>query len=95
VVIPDYHVVMKTVRIAELKSRLSEYLRIVRSGTSVLVLDRNEPIARIVPTSSKPEMLTVRRAAPAHKLREVIVPPPLKVRTDIVKVLLTERQGDR
>jgi prevent-host-death family protein len=92
---PDYDIVMKTVRIAELKSRLSEYLRIVRSGTTVLVLDRNEPIARIVPASSKPEILSVRRAAPVHRLRDVIVPPPLKVHTDIVNLLLTERQRGR
>ena len=40
---------MKSVRIAELKSKLSEYLRGVRKGQSVIVLDRETPIARIVP----------------------------------------------
>lgn len=40
---------MKTVKIAELKNHLSRYLDHVRSGESVLVLDRDQPVARIVP----------------------------------------------
>ncbi|OGL15996.1 MAG: hypothetical protein A3F92_12515 [Candidatus Rokubacteria bacterium RIFCSPLOWO2_12_FULL_71_22] len=38
---------MKTVRIAELKNRLSYYLRRVRRGESILVCDRDRVIARI------------------------------------------------
>jgi antitoxin (DNA-binding transcriptional repressor) of toxin-antitoxin stability system len=40
---------MKTVGIRELKNRLSEYLRQVRSGESVLVTDRGEVIAEFSP----------------------------------------------
>jgi antitoxin (DNA-binding transcriptional repressor) of toxin-antitoxin stability system len=40
---------MKTVGIRELKNRLSEYLRRVRSGESVLVTDRGEVIAEFSP----------------------------------------------
>ena len=40
---------MKRAKIAELKNHLSRYLDHVRSGESVLVLDRDQPIARIVP----------------------------------------------
>ncbi len=53
VTIRGYHVVMSRVRIAELKSRLSEYLRKVRSGRSITVLDRDTPIARIRPMRRK------------------------------------------
>ena len=35
--------------ISELKNGLSAYLRQVRSGESVLVLDRKTPVARLVP----------------------------------------------
>lgn len=35
--------------ISEVKNGLSAYLRRVRSGESVLVLDRRTPVARIVP----------------------------------------------
>jgi prevent-host-death family protein len=40
---------MRTVGVRELKNRLSEYLRIVRTGESVLITDRSEVIAEIVP----------------------------------------------
>ncbi|MBI2203676.1 MAG: type II toxin-antitoxin system prevent-host-death family antitoxin [Candidatus Rokubacteria bacterium] len=40
---------MKKARIAELKNNLSRYLEHVRGGESVLILDRNTPVARIVP----------------------------------------------
>ena len=40
---------MKKAKIAELKNHLSRYLDHVRSGGSVLVLDRGQPVAQIVP----------------------------------------------
>jgi antitoxin (DNA-binding transcriptional repressor) of toxin-antitoxin stability system len=38
---------MITVNIAKLKNELSSYLKKVRSGEDVLILDRHQPIARI------------------------------------------------
>ena len=40
---------MKTVKIAELKDRLSEHLREVERGAEVIVTHRNRKVARIVP----------------------------------------------
>ena len=40
---------MKTAAVAQLKARLSSYLRQVRAGEEVLVTERGLPIARIVP----------------------------------------------
>ena len=40
---------MKSVNIAELKNRLSVYLNEVKRGEEILVRDRNQPVARIVP----------------------------------------------
>jgi len=40
---------MKSVNIAELKNRLSLYLNEVKAGEEILVRDRNQPVARIVP----------------------------------------------
>ena len=40
---------MKTVGIRELKNRLSEYLRQVRAGESLLVTDRGEVVAEFSP----------------------------------------------
>jgi prevent-host-death family protein len=43
---------MKTVAVAELKARLSCYLRQVKAGEEVLVTERGAPIARLVPVGS-------------------------------------------
>ena len=43
---------MKKARIAELKNNLSRYLEHVKGGGSVLVLDRDQPVAQIVPLES-------------------------------------------
>lgn len=40
---------MQTVGVRELKNRLSEYLRRVRLGESVLVTDRGEIVAELLP----------------------------------------------
>ena len=40
---------MKTVGLRELKNRLSEYVRQVRSGESILVTDRGEVVAELNP----------------------------------------------
>ncbi len=43
---------MKSVNVAELKNRLSHYLRLVRRGEAVLVRDRTDIIARIEPAGA-------------------------------------------
>lgn len=92
----DYIVTMSGVRVADLKSRLSEHLRKVRTGRSVTVLDRNTPIARIVPYEEAGVSLIVRSPlSGAPSLKHVPLPPPLKLRRDIVTLLLEERQGVR
>ena len=55
---------MKTVGIKQLKARLSEYLRIVRSGETVLVTDRDEVVAELRPVT--------RRPAPRDGVEEVL-----------------------
>ena len=52
---------MKTVGLRELKNRLSEYVREVRSGEAVLVTDRGEVVAELVP----PGQATDGRGAPS------------------------------
>ncbi|MCY3604344.1 MAG: type II toxin-antitoxin system prevent-host-death family antitoxin [Gammaproteobacteria bacterium] len=43
---------MKTVSISDLKANLSRYIREVRRGGEVQVLDRGTPIARLVPPAA-------------------------------------------
>ena len=83
-----YNVVMTTVRIAELKSRLSEYLRSVRKGRTLTVLDRDTPVARIIPYAA--ESIEVRRAT--RRLRDLKLPPPPGSPTDSLAVLLDDRR---
>jgi antitoxin (DNA-binding transcriptional repressor) of toxin-antitoxin stability system len=44
---------MKSVGVKQLKSRLSEYLRLVRSGETVLVTDRDEVVAELRPARGR------------------------------------------
>lgn len=79
---------MISVRIADLKARLSEHLRLVRDGGSVTVLDRDTPVARIIPITTP--SLEVRKAKrPLHDLK---LPSKLAKRTDSVALLLDERR---
>jgi len=87
---------MEGVRIAELKAKLSEYLRRVRRGHPVIVLDRETPIARIVPYAPDATLLSIRRPQPgAGKLSALRLPPRLKTDVDIVDLLMEERQPER
>jgi prevent-host-death family protein len=86
---------MKQVRIAELKARLSEYLRAVRRGETIAVLDRDTPVAQIVPVRPR-SALRVRKPAPGTPPpNRVPLPKPAKLDVDIVQLLLEERQGHR
>ena len=79
---------MSDVRIADLKARLSEHLRSVRNGGTLTVLDRDTPIARIVPYAAQP--LEIRKAQ--RRVRDLKLPPKPARRTDSVAVLLKDRR---
>jgi prevent-host-death family protein len=81
---------MKTARIAELKSRLSEYLRAVREGATVTILDRNTPVAEIVPIQQAG--LRIRKPAPGSPPpKRLVFPPPLDIKFDVMDLLDQER----
>jgi prevent-host-death family protein len=40
---------MRTAKISELKAKLSANIQYVKNGEEVLILDRNAPVARLVP----------------------------------------------
>ncbi len=89
----SHDVTMKQVGIAELKSRLSEYLRAVRRGETISVLDRETPVAQIVPVREK-SLLRVRKPAPgAPPPNRVPLPEPVDLDIDVVTLLLEERQA--
>jgi prevent-host-death family protein len=83
---------MKKVRIADLKSRLSEYLRAVRRGDTIIVLNRQTPVAQILPVEQE-SVLRVHEPAPGTPTPNGIPPPkPLNLEIDIVQLLLEDRQ---
>ena len=79
---------MSEVGIADLKARLSEHLRSVRNGTTLTVLDRNTPVAQIVPYTT--QSLELRKAK--RRLRDLKLPPKPSKRTDSVAILIEDRR---
>ncbi len=61
---------MKRAKVSELKSRLSAFLADVRRGETVIVCDRNTPIARLVPIEEDRDGFRIEPASrPAEDLR--------------------------
>ncbi len=79
---------MSKVGIADLKAHLSHHLRKVRAGRTLTVLDRDTPVARIVPYQTDAP-LEVQRATRAP--RDLRLPPPATPPPDSLSVLLKDR----
>lgn len=91
----DHDVTMKAVGIADLKTHLSQHLREVRSGATLTVLDRNTPVARLVPIDDDDDLVVTRPAADAPPVGRIRLPPRAKIRVDVVSLLLKDRQRRR
>jgi len=95
---------MEKVTISELKNRLSAYLKKVRAGQSVLILDRDLPVARLerVEGSARgDDRLTrleraglLRRSRHAPRVKELRAPAPKSARS-VTQALLDERRESR
>jgi antitoxin (DNA-binding transcriptional repressor) of toxin-antitoxin stability system len=98
---------MDAVNIAELKARLSHYLRLVRRGQPILVRDRDRVIARIEPAGDEDasrgddarllrdlEARGIVRRGRGGLSRSALAARP-KVRADVVAALLAERDEGR
>jgi prevent-host-death family protein len=97
---------MKSVGLRELKNRLSEYVREVRSGEGVLVTDRGEVVAELIPPGQRSDeqgvpaglVALARRGqvtlgAPNHPAAYPKLPRLLKRHR--ASELLNEERGDR
>ena len=95
---------MRTVRIGELRNHLSRYLRVVRDGASLIVMDRETPVAEIRPIASEPIDESnlrddlVRRGvlvpAPRGSLTLDELGPPVRCRTSVLDALREDRDAD-
>jgi prevent-host-death family protein len=65
---------MSGIKVSDLKAHLSEHLRSVRAGQSLVVLDRHTPIARIIPYEDEPVPLAVSPAT--VNLQDIPAPAP-------------------
>lgn len=77
---------MEQATISQLKNGLSAYLRKVKLGESVLVMERKKPVARLVPIEPMATTL-LREEAAAY------FAPAAKVETDEEKIARLERKG--
>jgi prevent-host-death family protein len=93
--ISSHNMAMKSVGIAELKARLSEYLRAVRRGETIAVLDHQTPVAQIIPVRERSALRVRKPAAGTPPPSRVALPKPIKLKVDVVQLLLEERQGHR
>ncbi len=87
---------MSAVSIARLKAHLSRYVRLARRGHPVTVMNRDVPVARLVPLDEAHGALSLRPPKPgAPPPGEVRIPTGATWGQDIVSLLLEERQGER
>ncbi len=98
---------MKAVNVAELKNRLSHYLRLVRRGEALLVRDRDQVIARIEPagrgddeSDDEEEQLAALEARGVirrgkGKVTKQLFKSRPRAKGDVVAALLAEREEGR
>jgi prevent-host-death family protein len=98
---------MKNANISEIRNHLSEYLRTVRKGETVIVYDRATPIARLepIPATSPNEPSSYRRGLGAgiltpprivdDALQKFPHPPKSRRPARLVDALAEERRAGR
>lgn len=96
---------MKKASITEAKNNLSKLIDGLASGSSVLIVDRGRPVARLEPVTSgvasDDERLArlgragIVRPRPGQPARSVLSSPPAKGRASALAALLDERRDGR
>jgi antitoxin (DNA-binding transcriptional repressor) of toxin-antitoxin stability system len=99
---------MKNANIAHLKNNLSSYLKYVGRGGRVRVMDRDNPVADIIPVKNRFEGTTVEENASLKsleasgiirrgtgRLREELLKPPSGAPSGALRALLEERDEGR
>lgn len=95
---------MEKATISQIKNRLSAYLKKVRAGESVLILDRNEPIARLerVSTEDHPldRLVRLERAGLLRRARaslsvDVLRAAAPEADASVLGALVEDRHHDR
>lgn len=80
---------METITISAFKARISEELRKVRKGSSIIIADRETPVAMVSPIEAQPA-LRIRAATSIFDPP----PPPEAIAHDPLEYLFADR-GER
>jgi prevent-host-death family protein len=81
---------MKSVSVAELKSKLSQYLAAVKNGKQIVVTSHRHSIARIVPLEkSATDLEIIPARKPVSSLKQI---KGVKLKVDLVADLLADRR---
>jgi prevent-host-death family protein len=81
---------MKTVSVAGLKSKLSQYLNAVKNGKEIVVTSHGHSVARIVPIEKSAEDLEIIPAKkPVSSLKKI---KGVRVDVDLVADLIADRR---
>lgn len=83
------------VGMAELGTRLSQYLYRVRRGETFTILDRETEIARILPLESADPLSARPPSGRLPRIQDVPLPAPLDSEVDVLELLREERQAER
>lgn len=98
---------MKTATVSQAKNHLSELLARVKRGESVLILERDRPIARLEPVEwasrrDEERLVELERRGVLRRPRRrpgrdflATLPPAPKVAADVLGALLAERDEGR
>ena len=102
--VKGYYSYMEKATISEVKNHLSSYLRKVKAGVTVLILDRDQPVARLesVRKARKGEGSIARleragllkRGTASNPLKILRLEPP-KSQESVLEALLEERSEGR
>jgi len=82
-----YYGHVKTVKISEFKAHISEELRRVRNGERIVILDRDRPVAEVIPFETTPIRVVVRPPKGPRTLPAITV----KTNVDPLAFLLEDR----
>lgn len=94
-------VILIRATISEVKNRLSAYLRRVRAGETVIIMDRKTPVATLGPVPEvedrDPRLARLISAGLASQSEssERFVPLPVPVDVDLLGAVLAERRTGR
>ena len=78
---------VETINISTLKAKISSSLKRVRNGERLVVLDRDVPIAEIIPYNKKPE---IKFQKPKFKFH---IPKSMNIKVDPLLFLMEDRKN--